>query len=245
MLGSPDINTTPRGLLVGSLIAVAIAAAPASADSVSVATFERGLPAGWTATANGWTVGGTTGTQPNITPVEGAAFARCGAPNVTAGPLAENRTGILTSPSLVVTRPTLSWVACGWSGQGGNGINRFEILNDQQQVVATVAAPLSDLWTPQSVNLLGAGLSYGDTFTFRAIDGLSVNTYAWLAIDAITISGDCIEADLNCDGSVDALDLAILLGAWGPAASADPADLDDDGSVGAPDLAILLGAWSA
>lgn len=27
-------------------------------------------------------------------------------------------------------------------------------------------------------------------------------------------SGDCFAADLNCDRSVDALDLAILLGAW-------------------------------
>ncbi|MBL9119031.1 MAG: hypothetical protein JNL80_03850 [Phycisphaerae bacterium] len=143
-----------------------------------------------------------------------------------------------------MTRPTLAWVACGWSGEHGNGINRFEILNAQQQVVATVAAPQSDLWIPQSVNLLGAGLSYGDTFTFRAIDGLAVNNYAWLAIDAITLSGDCLVADLNCDGSVDALDLAILLGAWGPAVPGDPADLDGDGSIGAADLAILLGAWS-
>lgn len=45
--------------------------------------------------------------------------------------------------------------------------------------------------------------------------------------------GDCV---------VNAADLAILLGAWGPCADCD-ADLDGDGQVNASDLAILLGEW--
>ncbi len=54
-----------------------------------------------------------------------------------------------------------------------------------------------------------------------------------------------IVADLDGDGDVDAADLALLLGNWGPCADPDdcPADLDGDGSVGASDLAILLGNW--
>lgn len=52
---------------------------------------------------------------------------------------------------------------------------------------------------------------------------------------------DC-PADLNCDGTVEAFDLALLLGSWGPNPG-DPADLDPDGDVGAFDLALLLGAW--
>ena len=52
-------------------------------------------------------------------------------------------------------------------------------------------------------------------------------------------------ADLNNDGSVNAADLAIVLGAWGPCgASCCVADLDLDGAVSAADLALLLGAWS-
>ncbi|MFO0830087.1 MAG: hypothetical protein U0572_18240 [Phycisphaerales bacterium] len=57
-----------------------------------------------------------------------------------------------------------------------------------------------------------------------------------------------ILGDLDCDWSVDAADLAILLGAWGacPARSGPcAADLDGDGSVGGSDLAILLGAWDS
>lgn len=48
--------------------------------------------------------------------------------------------------------------------------------------------------------------------------------------------------DLDGDGSIDAADLGMLLGAWGSAQAA--ADLDGDGVVGAGDLAILLGGWS-
>ena len=49
-------------------------------------------------------------------------------------------------------------------------------------------------------------------------------------------------ADLNDDGAVNALDMAILLGAWGEFGGI--ADLDLDGIVGAQDLAALLAAWS-
>ncbi len=50
--------------------------------------------------------------------------------------------------------------------------------------------------------------------------------------------------DLNGDGSIDAEDLALLLGVWGSSGGSLAADLDGDGSVGASDLAVLLGAWS-
>ena len=49
-------------------------------------------------------------------------------------------------------------------------------------------------------------------------------------------------ADLDADGTIDASDLAILLGDWGPCPGC-PADMDGDGGVGPFDLALLLGAW--
>ncbi len=48
-------------------------------------------------------------------------------------------------------------------------------------------------------------------------------------------------ADLDGNGTVDAADLAILLGQWG--GKGGSADLDGNGTVDAADLAILLGAW--
>jgi len=49
----------------------------------------------------------------------------------------------------------------------------------------------------------------------------------------------CCPADFDCNGLIDALDLALLLGSWGFSSN----DLDGDGVVTAADLAILLGAW--
>ncbi len=52
----------------------------------------------------------------------------------------------------------------------------------------------------------------------------------------------CITGDVDCDGDVDAADLALLLGAWGTASV--NSDFDGDGVVAASDLALLLGAWT-
>ncbi|MFM7051830.1 MAG: hypothetical protein ACKOYN_06825 [Planctomycetota bacterium] len=60
------------------------------------------------------------------------------------------------------------------------------------------------------------------------------------AVAAVSPAPAC-EADLNADGTRDASDLAILLGAWGSAG----ADLNGDGTTDAQDLAVLLGAWGA
>lgn len=49
--------------------------------------------------------------------------------------------------------------------------------------------------------------------------------------------------DLNNDGAVDATDLAILLGQWGPCSSGCP-DFNGDGQVDAVDLSMLLGEWT-
>lgn len=48
--------------------------------------------------------------------------------------------------------------------------------------------------------------------------------------------------DVDSDGTVNATDIALLLGAWGQNLS-DPADLNGDGFVNAADLAQLLGNW--
>lgn len=53
----------------------------------------------------------------------------------------------------------------------------------------------------------------------------------------------CVLTDLNCDGTVDVLDLLILLGAWGPCGRSCPADIDGSGTVDVIDLLILLSSW--
>jgi hypothetical protein len=49
--------------------------------------------------------------------------------------------------------------------------------------------------------------------------------------------------DLDGDGSVNGLDLGILLGAWGPCGTC-ASDMNGDGSVDGLDLGSLLGGWS-
>ena len=52
----------------------------------------------------------------------------------------------------------------------------------------------------------------------------------------------CTSGDLDEDGSVGPMDLAILLGSWGPCDGC-PADVNDDGQVGPFDLATLISVW--
>gem|GEM_PF-501809 len=59
-----------------------------------------------------------------------------------------------------------------------------------------------------------------------------------LVLSAVSPAVPC-PPDLNDDGTVDAADLASLLGAWGTAAG----DVNGDGNTDAADLAALLGAW--
>jgi len=82
------------------------------------------------------------------------------------------------------------------------------------------------------------------SYRVRALDAAgNVGTSQPLAY---VVRGSCgIPGDLDGNGVVNALDLAILLGAWGPCANCDScaADLNGDCDVGAPDIAALLSAW--
>jgi hypothetical protein len=67
-----------------------------------------------------------------------------------------------------------------------------------------------------------------------------LNDFASLDVDiSLTI---VIPGDLDSDGSVNALDLSIFLGAW--STDDEAADLNGDGVVDAADLAILLSEWT-
>ena len=61
----------------------------------------------------------------------------------------------------------------------------------------------------------------------------------------VTIAEPGNPADINQDGVVDPMDLALLLGSWGacPPRADCPADLNGDETVDPMDLALLLGSW--
>jgi hypothetical protein len=70
------------------------------------------------------------------------------------------------------------------------------------------------------------------------LTALSVSVVTNLASAGVSCS---CPADLDLSGTVDASDLAILLGGWGTGAT--ESDLNGNGVVEAADLSILLGAW--
>lgn len=55
-----------------------------------------------------------------------------------------------------------------------------------------------------------------------------------------------IPGDINGDGKVDGMDLAIILSTWGPCAASlpCPGDLSGDGTVDGHDIGLLLGFWT-
>lgn len=55
---------------------------------------------------------------------------------------------------------------------------------------------------------------------------------------------DCVYADFNGDGEVDAFDMTFILGFWGPCQDdLCPFDLNGDGFVNSPDLGLLMADW--
>jgi hypothetical protein len=67
----------------------------------------------------------------------------------------------------------------------------------------------------------------------RALDGDEIS--------ALALRGS---SDIDTSGQVNAADLAILLGAWGPCAGCCQADLNGDRVVNASDIGVLLGDWT-
>ncbi len=97
---------------------------------------------------------------------------------------------------------------------------------------------------------------FGDSWEIIRANGL--NADQWVVGRAIKNGGPvrvpvvlvyrpCI-VNFDGNGTVDAGDIAILLGAWGPSTSCggpDAPDIDMDGDVDAADLATLLGFWGS
>jgi hypothetical protein len=120
----------------------------------------------------------------------------------------------------------------------------FTIAVDEPLVQAYFQQALAAGRVNLSVTSLARVVQQGALFPafYTKENALVQQGFASAAQLTLTVEiGGCVPADLNCDGSVNASDLSVLLAAWG---SNDPAaDLSGNGTVGAEDLAILLSAW--
>jgi hypothetical protein len=188
---------------------------PISNDSISSATLAQNAPALGTAVADGlggWTV---TVAVPVDISVSGTALG---------APFAQ------TSPGVVAFTGTAT------IGAKGVGLSLQASLNETSPVAAPpplveVPLPLPTIFPSGST----ANLLMSATFS----EGTSTSTLS----TSIAATGTRVapDPDLNGDGVVGGLDLAILLAAW--ATSDALADIDGNGTVEGPDLAVLLAAW--
>ncbi len=92
--------------------------------------------------------------------------------------------------------------------------------------------------TGQSGDGGGTGMNASGTLVIKVADSAaSIHTIAM--IDLAPPASSC-PADLNQDGSVDAIDLSGVLSGWGNPGSAD---INDDGVVDGQDLSEVFAAW--
>lgn len=90
-------------------------------------------------------------------------------------------------------------------------------------------------FTLAPVNALPTALAIDNGGGFTT-DEIRVGT-TWASVLPVS----ACPADLNEDGAINGMDLAMVLGGWGTAAP----DLTADGTVNGADIAQLLGAWGA
>ncbi len=119
------------------------------------------------------------------------------------------------------------------SNNGGTTWVQLELVTENAGAWVTKSFRVADFVTPTAtvkVRFQARDLGTG-SLVEAGVDGF--RTFAL---------GCSLAGDLDGSGTVDAADLAILLGAWG---TAGPGDVDGSGTVDAADLALLLGQWSA
>jgi hypothetical protein len=211
MLLSPHdkVTTMAKACLLATTVLLSLITTNATA-SIVLADFETGaFPGGWTVTpSNGtsWQVGQETNSSPNVKPADPLVapfadgevyFAFSGRPNVhLPESSAEEDTGVIMSSAFIVNHTILEWLSVGWSGgdqNGSSGENYFQILDGGFAQKALIQPAQNDGWEAVNVNLLDIGLSAGDTFYFRAVDGRSASSYGWIGFDNLTLTGAELE----------------------------------------------------
>lgn len=139
-------------------------------------------------------------------------------------------------------RETLAVGAVDSGAEGGGGAAVFMYRRTNGDARADGSWSFAGARTGAAQDDFGASLAFSGSQLVIGAPGAMIEG-AGDAAGALWVV-ESILADLNGDGVIDGSDLAILLGAWGPAAPGVAPDLNGDGAVDGSDLAILLGSWS-
>lgn len=151
------------------------------------------------------------------------------------GPSADGRVKPEILARGVATVTITSSITSGLSGVSGTSLSTPLVAG----AVACILQARPDFTVADLRTALFASATDGSA------DPLFVRGYGIIQADAAAQSGRA-PADLNLDGSVNSVDLALLLGAWGGCGDCGhcPFDLNDDCTVDAADLSIVLGGWT-
>lgn len=126
---------------------------------------------------------------------------------------------------------------------GMTNMDLYLMPKDALDLVEAVAASTTRLYNVEHIFWQIPEKGEYEIWVHQATNAVGWQPYA-LAWWAVRDPGDC-PADLNGDCLVDAVDIALLLEAWGDDRCGHPADLDRDGIVGESDLDILLDAFGS
>jgi choice-of-anchor B domain-containing protein len=259
-----SISVTSESGLTSSAPPVA---AVAAIDQSTVVDDAMEVPSGWTvgsptdtATSGIWVNVDPNGTvaQPedDHTPSgtkawvtgQGVVGGSGGAADIDGG------TTTLTSPRLYLAGaedPVISYWRWYSNNQGGNpGTDSWpiEISNDggAHWVQLELVNQNVDVWVKKTFHVADYVTPTDDVYVRFLARDLGAGSLVEAGVDDFTVwYFECpptIVGDLDGNGTVDAADLAVLLGQWG---SSGAADLDASGVVDAADLALLLGNWAA
>ena len=141
---------------------------------------------------------------------------------------------------------------CGWGMVGAmDNIRYWSVARTAEQVASSMAIQYSPAQALQQTGLIGswtfedntAADGTGNNITGTAENGANINGDPSLPLNPP--SPPC-PADVDDSGTVNGVDLAVVLTNWGiPSPKYPGADVNDDGVVDGTDLATVLAGWGA
>ncbi|MDZ4753962.1 MAG: choice-of-anchor B family protein [Phycisphaerae bacterium] len=240
--------------------------AVAAVGEAVLVSYDMESPAGWTVGVSGDNA--TSGVWTNVDPNGTSAQPEDDHTPVTTkcwvtgqGPIGgsagdndvDNGKTTLISPQLFLAA-TPDAVVSYWrwysNNQGGNPNNDsmpVEITNDGglTWVTLEMVTENAGAWVKRSFSVADFLAPTDNVYIRWVARDEGAGSLIEAGVDDFAVSFlDCpagVVGDLDGNGAVNGADLAILLGQWGAAGSAD---FNQDGIVDAQDLAVLLGAWN-
>ncbi len=126
-----------------------------------------------------------------------------------------------------------------------NAVMRFQLDLNRPEVARFIAESLDQGRLLFSITSLTRTVQQGSNFpSFYCRENplVEIQLASAARIELhVGLNPACVLEDLDCNGVVDAADLATLLSDWGSAGSAD---FNSNGIIDAADLSMLLNAWS-